>query len=417
MSFFEQLLEKRSEGRSTNPLTWAGLMALFNGTTSVTGKSINPSTALQLSAVYACVTLLSETFGSLPLLLYRRLEVGKERATNHPTYGVLHDIPNPEITSIELRSMMMAHDLLWGHSYAEVVRNGAGFVKQLWPIPPWRVTPQRNARNELVYQVDLTAGDEPGYKPDEGLVTLRADRILDIGAPLGLSPISLARETLGISMAAEEYGARFFSNNSTPGGILQHPGNLSKEAQDRLKEQVESSTRGLSNQHRLLLLEEGMQWHAMGLAPEDSQFLETRKFQTAEIARIFRVPPFMIGDVERSTSWGTGIEQQNIGFVTYSLRNWIVRWEQRMNMTLLSETDRDIHFIEILVDGLLRGDIKTRYESYNTGRNGGWLSANDIRELENMNPIDGGNTYMTPMNMTPMGNSNTEPAATNEGAS
>ena len=212
-------------------------------------------------------------------------------------------------------------------------------------------------------------------------------------------------------MAAEEYGARFFSNNSTPGGILQHPGNLSKEAQDRLKEQVESSTRGLSNQHRLLLLEEGMQWHAMGLAPEDSQFLETRKFQTAEIARIFRVPPFMIGDVERSTSWGTGIEQQNIGFVTYSLRNWIVRWEQRMNMTLLSETDREIHFIEMLVDGLLRGDIKTRYESYNTGRNGGWLSADDIRELENMNPLPNnqGKSYLIPSNMNVTSNQKPKP--------
>jgi len=405
MSFFEQLLEKRSEGRPISPLTWEGLMSLLGGSASITGKVVNPSTALQLSAVYACVTLLSETFGSLPLLLYRRLIQGKERATDHPLYPVLHDIPNPEVTSIELRSMMMAHDLLWGHSYAEVVRNGAGQIKQLWPIPPSRVIPTRNARNELVFDVNLEAGDEPGLKPNEGLVRLSANRILNIGAPLGLSPISLARETFGLSMAAEEYGARFFSNDSTPGGIVEHPGNLSQEAQERLRTQIETQTRGLSNKHRLMLLEEGMKWHQMGLAPEDSQFLETRKFQIAEIARIFRVPPFMIGDVERSTSWGTGIEQQNIGFVTYSLRSWLVRWEQRLNMTLLTEDERKIYFAELLVDGLLRGDYKTRQEGLAVQRQNGVINADEWREVENMNAIEDGSgkAYLVNAAMAPVG--------------
>ena len=392
MTILDRLLESRTIERINSPISFANLSSILGGTASVTGKIVNPSTALQLTAVYACIRLLSETFASLPAILYRRLERGKERAIDHPLYFVLHNIANKEMTSVEFRSTMMAHVLLWGHAYAEIVRNAAGEVKSLWPITPNRVTPYRNSRNELVYKVNL---------PDNEVAHLSADRVLHISAMLGLSPIAQAREALGMTMAAEEYGARFFSNDSRPGGVLEHPGHLSKEAAQRLRESFESYNAGLANKHRVAVLEEGLKWQQIGLAPEDSQFLETRKFQIGEIARLYGVPPHMIGDTEKSTSWGTGIEQQNIGFITYSLRSWIVRWEQEVNKTLITKDERKFYFVEFLVDGLLRGDIKTRYQAYAVARQNGWMNGNEIRELENMNPVDGLDEYLVNGNMIP----------------
>ncbi len=224
MSLLMQLFERRNVEDPKLTLTSKGLVEILGGPRSVTGKVVNPSTALQLTAVYACVSLISETFGSLPAILYRRSGKGKERAPDHSLYPVLHDAPNPEQTSIEFRSTIMAHILLWGHGFAEIVWNGAGEVKQLWPIPPYKVTAGRNSRNELIYQVKID---------DQTTRNLRADRILHISAPLGLSPISQAREALGISMAAEEYAGRFYANDASPGGVLEHPGSLSPEAAKR----------------------------------------------------------------------------------------------------------------------------------------------------------------------------------------
>lgn len=396
MSLLSQLFERRNVEDPKMGLTSKALIEILGGPKSVTGKVVDPSTAMQLTAVYACVSLLSETFGSLPAILYRRLETGRERAIDYPLYTVLHDIPNPEMTSIEFRSTLMAHVLLWGHGYAEIVWNGAGQIKQLWPLTPNRVTIGRNSRNELVYQVRL---------PDNTTQNLRADRVLDISAPLGLSPISQARESLGITMAAEEYAGRFYANDSSPGGVLEHPGQLSPDAAKLVRDQFESVQGGLENRHRVAVLEEGMKWQAIGIPPEDSQFLETRKFQTAEIARIFRVPPFMIGDVERSTSWGTGIEQQNIGFVIYSLRSWLVRWEQAIDKKLLTESERAKYYVEFLVDGLLRGDYKTRQEGLAIQRQNGVINGDEWRELENMNAIpDGkGKIYLANAAMVPVG--------------
>jgi HK97 family phage portal protein len=396
MSYLTQLFDRRNVEDPKMALTSKSLVEILSGPPSVTGKAVSPSTALQLTAVYACISLISETFGSLPAILYRRSGKGRERAVDHTLYPVLHDFPNPELTSIEFRSNLMAHVLLWGHGYAEIVRNGAGYIKQLWPLPPNRVTAGRNSRNELIYTVQL---------PDNTSKNLRADRILHISAPLGLSPISQARESLGITMAAEEYAGRFYSNDSSPGGVLEHPGSLSKEAAARLRDNFEIYHGGLENRHRIAVLEEGMKWQSIGLPPEDSQFLETRKFQIAEIARLYRVPPFMIGDVERSTSWGTGIEQQNIGFVTYSLRSWLVRWEQEIKKTLLTETERAQYFVEFLVDGLLRGDYKTRQEGLAIQRQNGVINADEWRELENMNEIPGGKgkIYLANSAMTPVG--------------
>jgi hypothetical protein len=216
----------------------------------------------------------------------------------------------------------------------------------------------------------------------------------------GLSPIAMAREAIGLSIAAETFGASFFGNGLNPGGVAEHPQKLSPEAHARLKESLNEKYEGLGKAHRLMLLEEGMKFTKVGIAPEEAQFLETRKFQVADIARLYGVPPHMIGDTEKTSSWGTGVEQQGIGFVVYTMRPYLVSWEQETSSKLIAPKDRRDYFPEFAVDGLLRGDIKSRYGSYAVGRQWGWLSVNDVRELENMNPIDGGDIYVTPLNMT-----------------
>jgi HK97 family phage portal protein len=220
---------------------------------------------------------------------------------------------------------------------------------------------------------------------------------------VGKSPIALARESIGLTMATEEYGGRFFSNDSRPGGILRHPAKLSPEAAKRLKASWENANGGLTNKHRVAVLEEGIEWQQIGISPEEAQFLDTRKFQELEICQVYRVPPHMIGITDRSTSWGTGIEEMGIGFVTFTLLPYLTRIAQSVNRDLLGANERKEYFAEHLTAALERGDLMTRYQAYNIGRNGGWLSANDIREMENMNPIEGGDVYLQPLNMAPAG--------------
>lgn len=391
----------RKEKRSglANPQAW--LVDMFTGgTKSATGLNVTPDRALQASAVYACVRVLAETIASLPLHVYKRLARGKEKATDHYLYPILHDAPNPEMTSFEFRETMMGHLCLRGNAYAEKVYDRAGRIKELWPLNPDRVTVARDkATKQLIYTVTI---------PDEARkVELGSDRILHIrglsgDGIIGYSPIKLARESIGLSLATEEYGARFFGNGSRPGGVLEHPGKLGAEARKNLKKSWEDMHQGLEQSHRIAILEEGLKWHQIGIVPEEAQFLETRKFQLNDIARIFRVPPHLIGDLERSTF--SNIEHSSIDFVVHTIRPWLVRWEQALKLRLLREREGDqIYFAEFLVDGLLRGDVQSRYNAYAVGRQNGWLSADDIRELENMNPLPGeqGKTYLLPLNMVP----------------
>ncbi|MBC7193875.1 phage portal protein, partial [Marinobacter sp.] len=347
---------------------------------------------------FSAVDILSRTLASLPLTVYWRLQGGgKERAIDHPLYSILHDLPNPEMTSFELRQALMGHLALWGNAFAEIERDNAGRVVALWPLRPDRMTVKRDQQGLLyVYRIGTT----------EEEVALRQRNVMHIrglssDGIIGYSPIRMAREAIGLALATEEFGARFFGNGSRPGGVLQHPGKLSDEAARRLKKSWEEMHQGLTQAHRVAILEEGMTWQQVGIPPEDAQFLETRKFQVTEIARIFHIPPHMLADLERSTF--SNIEHQGIEFVVHTMRPWLVCWEQAIKRDLFLPSERNIYFAEFLVDGLLRGDIKSRYEAYAVGRQNGWLSADDIRELENMNPLpDGqGKVYLVPLNMVP----------------
>lgn len=374
--------------------------ALTGNVTSVTGRVVSAEGALAQATVFACVRLISESVGMLPLILYRRMAPrGKERATNHPLYTILHTLPNPELTPSELWENLVGHVALWGNAYCEIEYDLAGRRRALWPLRPDRMEVGVNDRNERTYVYTTPNGRRLG------LERWRVWHVRGWGtdAWVGKSPISLAREAIGLALATEEYGSRFFGNDSRPGGALRHPGKLTPAAADRLRGSWESAHGGMGNAHRVAVLEEGIEWQTIGIAPEDAQFLETRQFQDTKICSIYRVPPHMIGIVDSSTSWGTGIEQQGIGYVSYTLMPYLVRITQSLGRDLLTTAERTELFAEYLTDALVRGDIGARYSAYSVGRTGGWLSVNDIRERENMNPVDGGDGYLQPLNMAPLG--------------
>ena len=417
MSIFSGLVRSRDKPQNSLP---GRLSFLFGGTAS--GKAVNERTAMQTTAVYACVRILSEAVAGLPVHIYRyRADGGKERVPLHPLYRLLHDEPNPEMTSFVFRETLMSHLLIWGNAYAQVIRNGRGQAVALYPLLPNKMDVGRGRSGELLYTYYRDA-DESGFSPKGGYVTLRRDEILHIpglgfDGLIGYSPIAMAKNAIGMSLATEEYGASFFANGANPGGVLEHPGVI-KDIQ-RVKDSWNSAYQGSGNAHRVAVLEEGMKFQAIGIPPEEAQFLETRKFQVNEIARIFRVPPHMVGDLEKSSF--SNIEQQSLEFVKYTLDPWVIRWEQSLQQSLLLPSEKASLFIRFNLDGLLRGDYQSRMNGYAVGRQNGWLSANDIRELEDMNRIpseEGGDLYLVNGNMLPLsqaGNFYEEEASENAG--
>lgn len=375
----------------TTPEWWGGLGD------SVAGVSVSAETALKISTVYACVGLISETIASLPLVVYRYLanEDGRERARNHPLYTLLHDQANESQTAFEFIQMMQAHALLRGSGYARIVPGARGFADQLVPLHPDVVEKESLGGSKFRYQVT----DEKGRKP------VNAEDIFEVGGLSldglnTLSVVSYARDSFGMTMAAEQFGGRFFRNNSRPGGVLKSPKTLTPAAAARVKASWEAAHTQV-NQHRVAVLEEGLEWQQIGISPEEAQFLQTREFQAEDVCRWFRVPPHMVGLTSKATSWGSGIEEMTIGFLTYTLRPWLTRWKQAIRRDLILATDT--YFADFVVSELLRGDTSKRFNAYAIGRQWGWLSVNDIRRLENMNPVENGDIYLQPMNMTEAG--------------
>ena len=387
----------RGDQRNLSLTDPSGWRSAFSLAVSTAGRDVTPMSALQSVAVYACVRVLAETIATLPLITYRRLTPrGKERAQQHALYRVLHDRPNPEMTSVELRECIVGHLALRGNAYLEIVRDASMRVVELWPLRPDQMRVERGSEGTLEYYY-TRRGVEVEVDPS---IICHIRGISGDGVH-GWSPIALARDAVGLTLATEEYGSRWFSGGARPGGVLQAQGPLSQEAANRLRDSWNQAHQGLDTAHRVAVLEEGVTWQQIGIAPEDSQFLETRKFQTTEIARLFRIPPHMIADLERATF--TNIEHQSLDFVVHTLRPWLVRIEQAFQRDLFNgPMDRDF-YCEHLVDGLLRGDLQARYTAYATARNWGWFSANDIREIENLNPIPDGDVYLQPLNMVPAG--------------
>lgn len=392
----------QARDKPTNKAADAGYSFLFGRTTS--GKPVNETTAMQTTAVYACVRILAEAVASLPLHVYRYKDGGgKELVHDHPLYWLLHDEPNSEMTSFVFRETLMSHLLIWGNAYAQIIRDGAGRVLSLYPLLPNKMSVERDGRGELYYVYSRNSDENPMLK-EYGDIILKKDEVLHIpglgfDGLIGYSPIAMAKNAVGMTLACEEYGASFFANGANPGGVLEHPGVLKDPA--KVRESWNSVYRGVSNAHKVAVLEEGMKYQQIGIPPEEAQFLETRKFQINEIARLYRIPPHMVGDLEKSSF--SNIEQQSLEFVKYTLDPWVIRWEQALQKALLLPGEKGNYFIKLNVDGLLRGDYQSRMNGYMVGRNGGWFSANDIREMENMNPIpdeEGGNLYLINGSMT-----------------
>ena len=374
----------------------AGYSFLFGRTTS--GKPVNERTAMQTTAVYACVRILAEAIASLPLHVYEyQDDGGKKLVHDHPLYYLLHDEPNPEMTSFVFRETLMSHLLIWGNAYAQIIRDGAGRVLGLYPLLPDKMEVQRDDKGNIYYVYSRNSDENPTFK-EYGNIKLKAEDVLHIpglgfDGLIGYSTIAMAKNAVGMTLACEEYGASFFANGANPGGVLEHPGVLKDPS--KVRESWNSVYRGVNNAHKIAVLEEGMKYQQIGIPPEEAQFLETRKFQINEIARLYRIPPHMVGDLDKSSF--SNIEQQSLEFVKYTLDPWVIRWEQSLQRSLLLPGEKGKYFIKLNVDGLLRGDYQSRMNGYAVGRQNGWFSANDIREMENMNPIpdeEGGNLYL-----------------------
>lgn len=403
MGIFSGLFKSRD--KPENRTAGSAYTFYIGGTTA--GKTVTERSAMQMTAVYSCVRILAEAVAGLPLHLYKYTDGGgKEKALNHPLYRLLHDEPNPEMSSFVFRETLMTHLLLWGNAYAQVIRNGKGEVIALYPLMPNKMSVGRDENGRLYYT--YYRGSDEAIKNKDFAVTLQPSDVLHIpglgfDGLVGYSPIAMAKNAIGMAIACEEYGAKFFANGAAPGGVLEHPGTI-KDPQ-RVRESWQSTFGGSGNANKIAVLEEGMKYTPIGISPEQAQFLETRKFQINEIARIFRVPPHMVGDLEKSSF--SNIEQQSLEFVKYTLDPWVIRWEQSIQRALLSQGEKAEYFVKFNLEGLLRGDYQSRMNGYAIGRQNGWMSANDIRELENLDRIpveEGGDLYLINGNMLPMKN-------------
>ena len=395
----------KSKDKPTDSTVGSRYTFYMGGSTS--GKTVTERSAMQMTAVYSCVRILAEAIAGLPLHVYRyNSDGGKAMALDHSLYRLLHDEPNPEMSSFVFRETLMTHLLLWGNAYAQIIRNGKNEIVALYPLMPNKMSVDRDESGHLYYT--YYRGSDEAIKNKEFAVTLQPSDVLHIpglgfDGLVGYSPIAMAKNAIGMAIACEEYGAKFFANGAAPGGVLEHPGTI-KDPQ-RVRESWQSTFGGSGNANKIAVLEEGMKYTPIGISPEQAQFLETRKFQINEIARIFRVPPHMVGDLEKSSF--SNIEQQSLEFVKYTLDPWVIRWEQSIQRSLLSRDEKAVYFVKFNLEGLLRGDYQSRMNGYAIGRQNGWMSANDIRELENLDRIpaeDGGDLYLINGNMLPLKN-------------
>lgn len=403
MGLFSFLFKARDKPQ--NRTSGSAYTFYMGGSTS--GKQVTERSAMQMTAVYSCVRILSEAVAGLPLHLYRYKEGGgKEKAIDLPLYRLLHDEPNPEMSSFVFRETLMTHLLLWGNAYAQIIRNGKGEVIALYPLMPNKMRVDRDENGNLYYEYVHSSDEADTMK--NTTVRLTPYNVLHIpglgfDGLVGYSPIAMAKNAIGMAIACEEYGAKFFANGAAPSGVLEHPGVI-KDPQ-KVREAWQSQFGGSQNANKIAVLEEGMKYTPISISPDQAQFLETRKFQINEIARIFRVPPHMVGDLEKSSF--SNIEQQSLEFVKYTLDPWVMRWEQSLSRALFTEEEKKTLFFKFNVEGLLRGDYQSRMNGYATARQNGWMSANDIRELENMDKIpaeQGGDLYLINGSMLPMQN-------------
>jgi HK97 family phage portal protein len=374
--------------------------------TAYSGVSVTAGTALMSSAVWSCVRLIAESVATMPIILYRRQsDGGKRRAPEHPLYDLLHDDPNELQSAFTWKRFMMVQALLYGNAYSRIVPGARGAVDRLEPIHAEMMRIEYLADGGIRYmERNPTTGQEQAVNVED-IFHLPGLSLDGIG---GLSLVQYARESIGLALAAEGYSAKFYSQGAQPGGVLKTPGKLSPTGYDRLKQSWQDHHAGPANWHKPAILEEGVEWVQMGMTHQDAELIAQLDWSAGDIARFFNVPLHMIQLMTKSTSWGSGIEEMGIQFVTFTLLPWVKNWEQLITKKLI--VARQAYFAEFLLDSLMRGKLTERYQAYGMGRQWGWLSVNDVRRLENMNPIEDGDGYMMPLNMTELGTPPPEPA-------
>jgi HK97 family phage portal protein len=381
-----------------DPKAWDPMLWNLYGSRDHAGEHVDEQSALTYSAFWCAVRLISETAAALPLHLCQTAGRGKRKALDRYAYHVLHTAANQYMTAMQCRETMIAHVLTWGNCYAEIIRNELGELTALWPITPDRVKVEMTG-GELTYRIRVSGAED---------VILPRSKVLHVAGLgfdgfMGYSVVAMARKSLGLSMALETFGANYFANGTHPGVIVSHPGQLNEQAHQRLKVALVDAYSGLGNSHRLMLLEDGMKLEKLGIPPNDSQFLESRAFQVPEVARWFNLPPHKLRDLTKSSF--SNIESEQISFVQDAILPWLVRLEQSFNQQLLSDADRRRGFYyKHVVEGLLRGDTKSRGEFYSSLLDRGVFSINDVRELEDRDPVEGGDVHLVPLNMTTLEN-------------
>lgn len=396
------LIRSWREFRNVARLAWGGFQWPVQNV--VSGVQVNERTALSYTALYAAVRIISETIATLPLKVYRELpDGGKEPMPAHPVSRLLRARPNPELTAVAFWETILGHVLTWGNGYAQIVRGSMGEPIELWLMSPDRTVPRRREDTGALY---YDAWDDYGQRH-----TLLRKEVLHLAGLgfdgiKGYSPIAKAREAIGLGIAAEQHGAAFFGNGGRPGGVLKTPNRLKPEARAEMRKGWEALHGGPANAHRIAIMEQGLEWQQIGIPNDDAQFIESRRFQVQEIARIYRIPPHMLGDLERATF--SNIEHQGLNFVTYTLLAWLVRLEQSINHSLLPNSDGEF-YVKFVVDALLRGDTKSRYEAHKIAIDTGWVNCNEVREKEDLNRVEGQglDEYRKPKNIT--GNDKPEP--------
>lgn len=399
-TILSRLLGARNSIESpTTPLTGTTILDWLGVAPSTSGVTVTEKSALGMPAVWRAVNLIAGTAASLPLHAYRESDDVRLPVSGGSQAGRLLDEPHPDLTKFELWELVYSHLLLWGNAYLLVLKNQGRQITELWPIHPSRVKVGRDGEGVKWYEVD---GETGRAYSDQQILHIPG---FGYDGVCGVSPIRLAAQGIGLALAAEQFGAKLFGSGSLMSGILQTEQRLNAEQADNIKTRWKAKMAGLAGAHDVAVLDSGIKFQQLSIPPGDAQFIESRRFQIAEIARIFGIPPHMLADTEKSTSWGTGIEQQSIGFVVYTLRPWLTRVEQRMSRLLQPQSV----YARYSVEGLLRGDSAQRAAFYQQMWNIGVFSTNDIRKLEDFAPVDGGDVRYRPLNMGELGEPNPEP--------
>lgn len=355
---------------------------MLGGNRSLSGVNVNEETSLKFSVVFASINNISQDISTVSTFLYGRNKKDERfKARDHPLYNILHDEPNSEMDDVTFKKLIMVHILAWGNFYAEIQYRKDGSIKALWPLNPSNTSKIRNPKNKKLYFRTIL--------PNGKCVTLPEYRVLHcFGFTLdgleGVSVLTFARESIGLGLAGEIFANKFFSNGATPGGVITHPNKLGDKARINMKKSWNEMHQGLDNAARIAILEEGVEFKSIGIPQKDAQFLETRQFQAKDVARFYRMPPHKVGIMDNATF--SNIEHQSIEYVTDTLRPWTKGIEKAMKRQLLLSSEKSRYFIEFNLNELVKGDIKTRYESYHKALNAGWMNIDEVRQKENMNP-------------------------------